>query len=311
MLVQLKNTNSIESVNMIRNYENAVEKIRSNSKWYFSNNNIKSVVIGMSGGIDSALCAALLDPVCKELNIPLIGRSLPITTNKADELERARLCGGAFCTYFKEIDLGSCFEDMEKHLDSTEGINPIADAHAQAIARGNRKARLRMIRLYDLAGTTKGLVISTDNYTEYLLGFWSICGDVGDFSPIQMLWKTEVYEMSEYIAGTLEKSFYKSSTSERIVHSLRIKTRALRECIEAIPTDGLGITNSDLDQIMPNWQDSYKNTREAYEAVDKILINHAPEDHPVMRRHVASEFKRKIPIVIPRLSFTDDDHTVQ
>jgi NH3-dependent NAD+ synthetase len=247
--------------------------------------------------------------VCAELKIPLIGRSLPITTNKPDELERARLCGEAFCTDFKEIDLGPCFEDMERHLASTEGIMPIADAHAQAIARGNRKARLRMIRLYDLAGVNKGLVISTDNYTELCESFFTLHGDVGDFCPIQMLWKTEVYKMAEYLIDTwheeLEIMRYEVAYKN---YSFKIKT--LQSCVEAIPTDGLGITNSDLDQIMPNWQDSYKDTREAYEAVDQILIAHAPVDHPVMKRHVASEFKRKVPIIIPRLIFTDDDHAV-
>jgi NAD+ synthetase len=294
---------------MIQDYGKAVEKIRENSKQYFSENNIKAVVIGMSGGIDSALCAALLEPVCKELKIPLIGRSLPITTNKPDELERARLCGEVFCTDFKEIDLGPCFEDMERHLASTEGIMPIADAHAQAIARGNRKARLRMIRLYDLAGTNKGLVISTDNYTELCESFFTLHGDVGDFCPIQMLWKTEVYKMSEYLIDAWKEEL-ETMTYEVAHKNIPFKIRVLQSCVEAIPTDGLGITNSDLDQIMPNWQDSYKDTREAYEAVDQILIAHAPVDHPVMKRHIASEFKRKIPIIIPRLIFTDDDHAV-
>ena len=298
---------------MIQDYGKAIEQIRANSKGYFSNNNIKAIVIGMSGGIDSALCAALLQPVCAELKIPLIGRSLPITTNKGDELYRAQLCGEAFCTDFREVDLGPCFEDMERHLASTEGILPIADAHAQAIARGNRKARLRMIRLYDLAGVNKGLVISTDNYTELLLGFWSLHGDVGDYAPIQMCWKTEVYKMSEHLVSAWEKERTTSGDVSKAygrTPPLAAKICALKPCIEAVPTDGLGITNSDLDQIMPNWSDKYKDTREAYEAVDQILIAHTPEDHPVMKRHAASEFKRKNPVTLPRINFTDDALTV-
>jgi len=61
------------------------------------------------------------------------------------------------------------------------------------------KARIRMILLYDLAGGNDGMVLSTDNYTEYLLGFWTLHGDVGDFGMIQSLWKTEVYDMVEWI----------------------------------------------------------------------------------------------------------------
>ena len=59
------------------NYENAVRNIRTELKTYVEKNNLKSLVIGVSGGIDSALCVLLAKPVCKELNIPLIGRSLP------------------------------------------------------------------------------------------------------------------------------------------------------------------------------------------------------------------------------------------
>lgn len=54
------------------------------------------------------------------------------------------------------------------------------------IADGNIQARLRMIYLYNLASIHKGLVLSTDNQTEYQLGFWTIHGDVGDFNPIHI-----------------------------------------------------------------------------------------------------------------------------
>lgn len=53
--------------------------------------------------------------------------------------------------------------------------------------------RCRMMYLYDIASIRKGLVMSTDNQTEYQLGFWTIHGDVGDFDPIQDLWKSNLY----------------------------------------------------------------------------------------------------------------------
>jgi hypothetical protein len=55
-------------------------------------------------------------------------------------------------------------------------------------------------------GKNKGLVLSTDNLTEYLLGFFTIFGDQGDFGPIQNLWKTQVYGMSELMANQFKET---------------------------------------------------------------------------------------------------------
>ena len=68
-----------------------IKNIRANLKMYIEDHGIKSLVLGISGGIDSALCAALARPVCDELGIPLIGRSIPISTNTSDERDRAEI----------------------------------------------------------------------------------------------------------------------------------------------------------------------------------------------------------------------------
>ncbi|HRW22022.1 MAG TPA: hypothetical protein P5509_08620, partial [Bacteroidales bacterium] len=67
----------------------AISNIREELETYIENNNIKSLVLGISGGIDSALCAALAKPVCDKLNVPLIGRYIHIGSNKPEEKERA------------------------------------------------------------------------------------------------------------------------------------------------------------------------------------------------------------------------------
>ncbi len=92
-----------------------------------------------------------------------------------------------------------------------------------------------------------GMVLSTDNYTELLLGFWTLHGDVGDYGMIQNLWKTEVYAMARYIVNNLDNKKAKN---------------ALQLCIDAVATDGLGITNNDLEQIQAK----------TYEEVDQILL---------------------------------------
>ena len=89
----------------IKDYSSAVLNIRTNLKKYILDNKLKSLVVGVSGGIDSALVCAIAYPVVKELGIELIGRSISIETNKQDEIFRASNVGECFTTNFKEVDL--------------------------------------------------------------------------------------------------------------------------------------------------------------------------------------------------------------
>ena len=69
---------------------------------YIIDNDIKAQILGISGGIDSTVCAAICYEVSKMTNIPLIGRSLPTRNNKSKELYVANLVGNAFCNDYKE-----------------------------------------------------------------------------------------------------------------------------------------------------------------------------------------------------------------
>jgi NAD+ synthetase len=257
----------------------AIQNIRTELKNYIVKNNLKALIIGESGGIDSALCTVLAAPVCNELGIDLIGRSITIETNKPDEINRGKAIGENFCTDFKEVDLTPLYHQIRNSLEmdiSADNDNKLK------LRKGNVKARTRMIYLYDLAQKHKGMVLSTDNYTEFLLGFWTLHGDVGDFGMIQNLWKTEVYAIAQYLVD------HELNTTE--------KKKALQDCINAVPTDGLGITHSDLDQLgAPSYSD-----------VDQILKQFltAPEtldsNHPVIQRHLKSGFKRINPLNLQR-----------
>jgi len=280
------------------NYEKTVEKIRENLRNYLVKNNLKSLVIGVSGGADSGLISALCYPVCKELGVELIGRFITIDSNKEDEKIRARNIGKHFCTNFREIDLTSNWLNLTKCVTDT---NDIIIRHSESIKEfkirmGNVKARTRMIYLYDLAQKNRGLVLSTDNYTEFLVGFWTLHGDVGDYGMIQELWKTEVYGMIEWIS----KNEVSGEASD-----------SLSAMLDAVATDGLGITSSDLDQLLPDWQERHTTTREGYNEVDNILDDylfgfdenhpaHIEETHPVISRHLRTQFKRDNPINLKR-----------
>lgn len=267
------------------NYEMMFDNTVNALAKYINDNSIQSLVLGVSGGVDSALVAALAYHAVRRTDneVSVIGRSITIESNKRDEIERAELIGMSFCDDFKELNLTKMYGDFANNLELGDIDIDTIDSK---IAMGNIKARIRMIQLYHLAGVNKGMVLSTDNYTEFLLGFWTLHGDVADYGMVQNLWKTEVYGLTKWVA---DKHFYFGQEA---------KASALIKCINAIPTDGLGITNSDLDQLGAT----------SYNDVDKILIKYLnlKEDeematHPVITRHNRTHFKRNNPINLTRV----------
>ena len=270
------------------NYEKMLANICQATYVYMTINHMKSMVIGLSGGIDSAISAALAYEAKKRIGhgIKIIGINIPIESGSY-EILRAKNAGVAFCDEFRIEGMPIPYNQLRKEL--------VGSGPKEKIRCGNIKARLRMIKLFDIANKHDGLVISTDNYTEYLLGFWTLHGDVGNFGMIQELWKTEVYGLAEYLA-----SIYKKKNK-------MVKYSTLIEAIDAIPTDGLGISNSDFDQIYPDY-DRTSTPREIYEQIDQILINYdssAPMND-VTRRYHATSFKRSDPYSIPREYITGE-----
>lgn len=259
------------------------------------------------GGIDSTVVAAICHEVNKKTGIPLIGRSLPIK-NKSDEFDVSKLVGEAFCDDFRVVHLQDSFETILRDIVIEEDND-----RQTPIANGNIQARLRMIYLYNLASIHKGLVMSTDNQTEYQLGFWTIHGDVGDFDPIQDLWKTEVYELARWLVTRYQNI---AEFPNRECWENRA-WKAIVESIKLIPTDGLGISNSDLEQIGAKdyatvddiLQTATNNIFDSTGRWVQPLMEKYSEDVvvKVLSRHVASEFKRKkAPIYIPRKEYKND-----
>lgn len=284
---------------------------------YVKVNNLKAMVLGISGGIDSTVVAAICHEVSKQTTIPLIGRSLPIK-NKSDEFDVSKLVGEAFCSNFKIINLSLTTRSLVVELKAEEC------AELTPIAEGNIQARLRMMYLYNLASIHKGLVMSTDNQTEYQLGFWTIHGDVGDFDPIQGLWKTEVYGLANWLLKFHYPEVYFDSSVEELREVTDIMY-ALRESIALTPTDGLGISNSDLEQIGAKDYATVDDILSRFIPFKEYRQKHGEPLHPhdemaesdcwsqlcarhgedvvnkVWDRHLASEFKRKkAPIYISR-----------
>ena len=297
----------------ITDYSKVFEILVDKTAQYVTTNNLKAMILGISGGIDSTVVAAICHEVSKRTNIPLIGRSLPTKFNKEGETTTADLVGKAFCTDYKVFNMDLSYRKFSYDITFSEGLIDTSGPFdfdkklpkQTNLANGNIQARLRMIYLYNLASVYGGLVMDTDNLTENNLGYFTIHGDVGDFNPIGGLWKTEVFELAKYLTSYYKNISCVHSNTELILENLN-KSKAIAESIKLIPTAGLGITNNDLEEI----------GAESYDQVDRVLqcltdnsistdtIDDIPDIvlESIVKRHNASKFKRKqLPIKIDRV----------
>ena len=179
-------------------YKSIYQQIIVSMTKYIFNSKINSLVIGISGGLDSAVNTIICNEVCKQLGIPLYGYFIQIESNKPEEKERANLIGKHYCNEYKEVDLTKEYIILRDAMESSI-INKYETDFQKKIRFGNIKARMRMIFLYNVSQAYKGIVLDNDNKTERNLGFWTLNGDVGDITPLASLWKTEVYELMQYI----------------------------------------------------------------------------------------------------------------
>jgi len=141
-------------------------------------------VIGLSGGIDSALSCALAVEALGAENVLAV--RMPYKASSQDSLDHAQLL----------IDqLGS----QSKTIEITDMVEPLfkLDSNISRMRMGNIMARERMIILYDQSEVFKGLVIGTSNKTEILLGYSTMYGDSASaMNPIGDLYKTQVRQLS-------------------------------------------------------------------------------------------------------------------
>ena len=171
----------------LKNYLKDIEKFLKN---YLENNGMNTYVLGVSGGVDSSLCAALArNAVGKDKLHCLI---VPIDSAKED-IEDA-------LTLVKDLDLKydiiDASETFHTYLKDFEKCGMSFDRSTL----GNLKARMRMSILYAVAQNERGLVIGTDNADERCVGYFTKYGDGAcDILPIAHLVKAEVVEASKIL----------------------------------------------------------------------------------------------------------------
>ncbi len=181
----------------------------------------RGFVVGVSGGIDSAVTSAL----AARTGLPVTCCEMPIHQSEA-QISRAR----KHITMLKRDypNVSSMTSDLTSVFDGFVNIMPpVANEEARHHALANTRARIRMTTLYYFAGLYGHLVVGTGNKVEdFGVGFFTKYGDGGvDLSPIADLVKTEVYELGRILGIN-------------------------QDIMDAVPTDGLwGDNRSDEDQI--------------------------------------------------------------
>ena len=142
------------------------------------------VVVGLSGGIDSALSAALACAALGPKNVlPVL---MPYRSSSAASEADAR----AVCAH---LGMTPILVDISPQIDAYFDAHPDADRGR----RGNKMARERMTILYDLSCTHHALVVGTSNKTELLLGYGTLFGDMASaLNPLGDLYKTQVFALA-------------------------------------------------------------------------------------------------------------------
>lgn len=168
---------------------------------YAINSGHKKGVLGLSGGVDSALTYFLTCEALGEQNT--IGVLMPYKTSNKSLTENAE----------KLIEMKG---GIKKHCEISGPVDSFREIFGDVpdIRLGNIMARTRMITLYDIASQVDGLVIGTGNKTEILLGYFTVYGDGGcSMEPLGDLYKTEVWKMAEYV-GIPDKIITEKPTAD-------------------------------------------------------------------------------------------------
>lgn len=220
-------------------------------------------VIGLSGGLDSALSCALAAEALGAENVLAV--RMPYKASSKDSLEHAQLLIDQLGVQSKTIEITDMVEPLFK-----------LDPEMPKVRKGNIMARERMIVLFDQSEVFKGLVIGTSNKTEILLGYSTIYGDSASaMNPIGDLYKTQVRQLSRAMnipAPIIDKppsaDLWEDQTDEK----------------------ELGFTYADVDKLLYLLVDQRYSPQEAVEAgFDEAFVN------TVIMRIRRNQFKRMQP----------------
>ncbi|MBI3091788.1 MAG: NAD+ synthase [Candidatus Tectomicrobia bacterium] len=226
---------------------------------------MERVVVGISGGIDSALSTYIAAAALGRENV--VGILMPYKTSNPESKEDALRVVGDLGIEHRVIDITPM-------IDAYFGAFPEADQ----MRRGNKMARERMTILYDQSAVARALVLGTSNKTELLLGYGTLYGDMASaLNPIGDIYKTQVRQLAKAMG---------------VPAPIVAKTPSADLWLGQSDEAELGFTYDEVDRLLYLYVDQRYSSEDLVEAgFDALFVARVAE------RVRANQFKRRPPLI--------------
>lgn len=270
-------TDAPESVPLYDDMQAIYQTLQLGLRDYVEKNGFSGVLVGLSGGIDSALTAALAVDALGAENVLCV--AMPAPHSRADSLKDAKTCAMLMGVNFRTVPIDAAIEAL------TAMTAPLADI--EGVTAENIQARSRGMFLMTLSNATGNMLLSTGNKSENAVGYTTLYGDMcGTYAPLKDVYKTLVYALARW-RNANTPDFSRGPQGRIIPETILTKT----------PTAELAPHQKDEDSLPP------------YEELDDILYcliekelglgditarGHAPETvNKIWHLLDAAEFKRR------------------
>ncbi|WP_029759232.1 MULTISPECIES: NAD+ synthase [Fusobacterium] len=248
-------------LNLKEVHNELVEFLKEN----FKKAGFSKAVLGLSGGIDSALVAYLLRDALGKENVLAI--MMPYKSSNPDSLNHAKLVVEDLGINAKTIEITDMIDAYFKN-----------EKEATSLRMGNKMARERMSILFDYSSKENALVVGTSNKTEIYLGYSTQFGDSAcALNPIGDLYKTNIWDLSRYL---------------KIPNELIEKKPSADLWEGQTDEQEMGLTYKEADQVLYRLLEENKTVEEVLsEGFNKDLIDN------IVKRMNKSEYKRRMPLI--------------
>src|SRR5215204_6431800 len=239
-------------------------------KDYVDKNGFKGIVLGLSGGIDSALCAVMAVDALGKDRVRCV--MLPYRFTSQDSLDDAAKIAKALGVHYDILPIESAVLGLEKV------VGPVFEGRPRDVTEENLQARARGVILMAISNKFGLMVVTTGNKSEMSVGYATLYGDMnGGFNPVKDLYKTEVFRLSQ-LRNSWKPEAALGPEGEVIPQNVIIKP----------PTAELRENQKDQDSLPP------------YDMLDQILERLVEREEPIATI-VAAGFERDTVLKVGRL----------